>query len=475
MFPLEEENPAIGILEAEVNKIFGNFSSKALKISELLSVFDLSPISDLVQSEYKNVWHTQYPPSAIAKAIVYKEQLGVKTFSAFVKHHLKRYPEEAEALGFSKENIPGWRTLRSCNSGEVEELVKHVAWKIKEAAEEYGVKLLGHEEFTGKKKPNREEVRKICKLAEKDIFPIINISSEYHNSKYSNSDMLNLLLHAALTKDFAENSSKTLKESHPNWNVPDADTLLYHIKYHTKYGKEKKERSKEEIEEMFIKAFDTIFEIAKKKNPKLFKGKKDVAIDFTDWLFYGKSDTEMVTGTKPERGTSWAYKFGSIYIVENGTRFTLLALPVSSESNRGEEMLRVAEKLIKYARKKIKINRVYADKWFYQVQFIKALKEANADFVIQAPLNKKVNKILTDNKDKDTVVIDDFEVKDKYSRNKEKANFFAVKKRLFNVRANGLEEDLNKGIIPEDLKNRFKTKGFPLSEKAVITRKDGVE
>ncbi|MHC1611478.1 MAG: transposase [Candidatus Methanospirareceae archaeon] len=135
----------------------------------------------------------------------------------------------------------------------------------------------------------------------------------------------------------------------------------------------------------------------------------------------------MVTGTKPERDTSWAYKFGSIYIVENGTRFTLLALPVSSESERGEEMLEIAKKLIKHARKRIEINRVYGDSWFYQVQILKTLRESNSDFIIQAPMNKKVNRILEENKDKDSIVVKDFEVKDKYSRNKEKVNFFAVK------------------------------------------------
>lgn len=217
-----------------------------------------------------------------------------------------------------------------------------------------------------------------------------------------------------------------------------------------------------------------IFRMAKKRNPKLFKGKKDVAIDFTDWLFYGKSDTDMVTGTKPTRGTSWAYKFGSINIVENGTRFTLLALPVSSESMRGEEMLKVAEKLIKYAKKKIKIKRAYGDKWFYNVKFLKILRESNTDFVIQAPMNKRANKILEDNKDKDTIIIKGFELKDRTNKLKEKANFFAVERRLFNVSTKRFEEDLNKGVIPEELRTIFKTKGSSLSENAIITNLNSV-
>jgi len=472
VFPLTEENPTKDILEEEADKIFGRLSSKALKISELLSAFALPPISELVKREYKNVWHIQYDPTAIAKAAVYKELIGIISCDTLVKY-LKRYPEEAKILGFNEDKILGHRTFSRCFIGKVGELAKWVAWKIRDAADEKAIRVIDPRSVVGEKKLKKDEIKKICRVAEKHIFPLINISSEYHNPKYSNEDMLNLLLHAAMTNDFAEDASNTLKESRPNWNVPNADTLLYHIKYHTKYGKEKKERSKEEIERIFINAFDTIFKMAKKHNPKLFKGKKDVAIDFTDWLFYGKSDTEMVTGTKPTRGTSWAYKFGSINIVENGTRFTLLALPVSSELERGEEMLRVTEKLIKYAIKKIEIDRVYADKWFYNVKFIKILGESNTDFVIQVPLNKRINKILEDNKDKDTIVIEDFKLKDKTNKIKEKANFFAVKKRLFNVSAKRFEDELNKGVISEELRTIFKTKGSSLSEAATVIKENG--
>jgi len=159
--------------------------------------------------------------------------------------------------------------------------------------------------------------------------------------------------------------------------------------------------------------------------------------------------------------------------VENGTRFTLLALPVSSESKRGVEMLKVAEKLIKYAKKKIKINRVYGDKWFYNVKFLKILRESNTDFVIQAPMNKRANKILEDNKDKDTIVIKDFELKDKTNKIKENVKFFAVKRRLFSLSVKRFEEDLNKCTISEKLRSIFKTKGSQISENATVIKKNG--
>ena len=397
--PPEELTPAEVRLEEEIEKFFGSLRSKTVGVAELLRSLDLKPIADFVRRAYKNVWHSQHDPTAIARLLVYKELRGIKSPKTLVR----QYKGDAAALGIDK--VPGWRTLRSCCSGEVEELVKWAAEKIREVAEQYGVRLLC-EEQSRKGKPSREEVRKICKLAEKHVFSVLRISSDYHNSKYSNEDMLNLLLHAALSSDFAENASKTLRESRPSWNVPDADTLLYHIKYHTKYGERKKERTKEEVEQMFIKAFDAIFKMAKRQNPKLFKGKKDVAIDFTDWLFYGKPDAQMVVGTKPTRGTHRAYKFGTICIVENGVRFTLLALPVENEDGREEEMVRVVEKLLEYATKKIKINRVYADRWFYKTEIVNILRKFGLDFVIQAAKTPWVKRVIEENKDKLPVVVE---------------------------------------------------------------------
>jgi len=42
----------------------------------------------------------------------------------------------------------------------------------------------------------------------------------------------------------------------------------------------------------------------------------------------------------------------------------------------------------------------------------------------------------------------------------------------FSIDAEGIEESLNQGIIPEELKDMFKTKGFPLSEDAIISEEE---
>ena len=94
-----------------------------------------------MQGEYKNIWHSQYPPSAIAKAAVYKELIGIVSPATLAKH-LKRYPKEGILLGFEEGEIPGHRTLNRCMNGKIGELAKWAMWEIREAAEEYCVKRI---------------------------------------------------------------------------------------------------------------------------------------------------------------------------------------------------------------------------------------------------------------------------------------------------------------------------------------------
>ena len=68
----------------------------------------------------------------------------------------------------------------------------------------------------------------------------------------------------------------------------------------------------------------------------------------------------------PERGTDKCYKFASINIVEKGKRFTLLALPVSNLTNKEE----ILTKLLYYTKKRVKINKLYVDRGFFDSKSI---------------------------------------------------------------------------------------------------------
>jgi hypothetical protein len=76
-----------------------------------------------------------------------------------------------------------------------------------------------------------------------------------------------------------------------------------------------------------------------------FSGKRILAIDTHDVMYYGDPAAEGVVGTQPKRGSHWAYKFGSIAVLLGGERLTLAAVPVL----RGEPRVGHVRGLIEHA------------------------------------------------------------------------------------------------------------------------------
>jgi len=234
----------------------------------------------------------------------------------------------------------------------------------------------------------REGLGKFCKLVRGTIYPFLDFELP-PQAKYNTNAFLDLLTHVAMTHDFTENGSKTFKLARDE--VPSADAFFYHLS----------KLEWKEVERRFTEVFERIFEIAGEND--VFKRRKfDVAVDFHDWLYYGK-EAPMVLGTQPKKGTHHAYKFATISILERGFRFTLLALPVGKYS----EMVGVMEKLLRYAMRRVKINRVYCDRWFYRTEVIRVLKKLGLKFIIQAPVTRtsRVKTFLNDDA-KGPVVID---------------------------------------------------------------------
>lgn len=183
-----------------------------------------------------------------------------------------------------------------------------------------------------------------------------------------------------MTKDFAENGSKTFKEIR-NQQSPNSDTLLYHIKNHSDF---------KEIQRMYLTLFEILWETSKQANVIDIRKSYDVAIDYTEWFYYGYRSTPMVVGKKPERGTTKCYKFATINIVESGKRFTLLAIPVSQFDTKE----RILKQLFNYALKRIKIKRVYVDRGFFDSTSINTIKKFRLKFLMPCTANSRIKKIL---------------------------------------------------------------------------------
>ena len=226
---------------------------------------------------------------------------------------------------------------------------------------------------------NHERVTKISKLVKKTVYPFIDLKLHY-TAKYKKKDFLNLLTHTSVTHDFTENSSKIFKVNRNN--SPTAHSLLYHLS----------KLKINSVMEMFMKASEEIFKLAEKNNA-FERRKLDVAIDFHDIPYWGDRKNPMLVRTPKERGTTFAFRFATIAIVENNIQFTLLAIPVSPL----DKICDVVDYLIGYTKNLIPIDTVYLDRGFYSSEVIDVLKEHNVNFLMVAVRNQRIKRLLREN------------------------------------------------------------------------------
>ncbi len=232
-----------------------------------------------------------------------------------------------------------------------------------------------------------KEIKRITKLLKKKVYPSINLKM-HHNSKYSETDFLDLLTYVAITHDFTNNGSKTfelLKE-----NTPASNTVIHHIK----------KLDSEYVEKLFMKTFDKLIKEATKYKP--FRKRVDLAIDITEQMYYGDKNDYMVCETKPKDGTSHCFRYITINVVENGKRFTLLALPMHKFTTKAK----VARKLITYVKSKVKIRYVYLDRGFFNSEIINLLKELKIKFLMPAVRNVKIQRYMKEYEEIQSKIID---------------------------------------------------------------------
>jgi len=370
-------------IEREIIKTFELFKEQQkISTTEYLKYFDVSIYST---KKYRKI---RYSSESLIKLYLFKQIKGIKFYTKLTKH-LRRKPPLRWKLGFSR--TPDRSTINSfvkqILNEETKKLLKFTAEKIIEISEKFGIifdiNLLDpHKHPKPTKKRNQQIImdkksRELCKLFKKRVSPFINLKQS-HNIKYKKNTLIDLLIHLGMTQDFAENGSKMFRELKKKG--PDADTLLYHLK---KYDNIK------ELQDMFTTVFEVLWNIALQTNRIDTRKKMDVAIDYTEWPYYGKQ-AKMVMGKKPERGTGNCYKFATISIVEAKQRFTLLALPVSPVDNK--EI--ILTKLLNYTYHKIKIRYITLDRGFYDSASISTIKRFHLTYLMPAIKSMHLQRII---------------------------------------------------------------------------------
>ena len=362
-------------IETEIYNTFEQFKTeKNIAIAEFLSNLD---IKSFIKIRYRKI---KFPYEALIKLILFQNLKGIKFHTKLTKY-LRKNPAIRWKLGFHK--TPDRRTIgyfiNHVLNSETREQLDFTAAKIEEVSEKFGIlldiKTLEPEKPKKQTKTwnqyllKNKKTKEICRLIKKRFSPFIDLNLNY-NTVYSKNQFIDLMIHIGQTKDFAENGNKTFKQLR-SCGCPDADTLLYHLKNY---------QNPEQLHRMFITLFEIVWNMTRQANIFDKHRRYDVAIDFTEWYFYGDRFTPMVVGKERERGTTKCYKFATINIVESGKRFTLLTLPVGPFDNKEQ----ILKKLLSYATQRIKIGRVYVDRGFFDSHTIKVFNSFHLKYLMPA-------------------------------------------------------------------------------------------
>ena len=371
-------------IELEIYKTFELFKKeKSITIASYLKRFNASIF------ECKKYRKIKFPYESLVKLVLYQKLKGIKFYTKLTKY-LRRKPKDKFRLGFSE--TPNRRQIgyfiNNILNDEIKEQLDFAISKINEISEKYGILL--DVKTLHPEKPNRRteernrrllrnvKTKDVCRLFKRRFTPFIKILVA-KNSRYKKDTFINLLVHLGLNQNFAETGSKIFKE----WKNfgPNGDTLLYHLK---KYSDIR------EIQRMYETLFEIVWEMSRQANIIDIRKSVDLAIDYTEWFYYGDRKSPMVVGKMPERGTDSCYKFITLNIVDSGKRFTLLALPVGSLNTKGE----LLTKLIYYAKKRIKINKVYLDRGFFDSKSISVLNGFGLHWLMPGQMNYLIRRIM---------------------------------------------------------------------------------
>jgi len=372
-------------IDLEIYRTFEQFKQeKNIQIVDYLNRFDVTLLKN---REYRSINFTY---DSFIKLILFQRLKGIR-FQTELVGYLKTHSKEKHILGFSK--TPNQRTISKfiCRiiDKDTKKIIEYTARKIENVSEKFGIifDIKTFEPDTSIKKTKirnqylqkNDKTKEICKLLKKRISPFLKLNLN-HNTVYSKNQFIDLMIHMGLTRDFAENGSKTFRELRTSIS-PNADTLLYHLKNYNDFR---------EIQQMYLTLFEIMWNMTKQSNILDPYKKYDVAIDFTEWYFYGNRSCPMVVGKKPDRGTTKCYKFATINIVESGKRFTLLALPVGPFDNKEK----ILKKLLSFTQQRIKINRIYADRGFFDSNSINIFKNFRLKFLIPCSANSRIKRLL---------------------------------------------------------------------------------
>lgn len=291
---------------------------------------------------------------------------------------------------FDLQQVPNRRTINHFTNNilteEIKEIIDFIVKKIEETSGKFSflIDLNIIEPEKPKKKfserayfyKKNQKTREVSRMFKRRFSSVLNLNIGC-NAKYTKNDFIDLLLHMMERSNYAEGGAKSLKIKKDK--VPNGETLLYHLK---------KYKDVNQIRKIFTNMAEMNWELARRANH--FRRKVDMGIDYTEIPFFGNKNTNMIVEKKPEKGTSYCYKYATINIVEPNNRFILQALP-SGKFDTKEQILK---NLLEYSSKRVKINRVYLDRAFFSSSCISIFNQRHVKFITPCTQNSRIKKLL---------------------------------------------------------------------------------
>jgi Transposase DDE domain len=136
---------------------------------------------------------------------------------------------------------------------------------------------------------------------------------------YTKADYIRLVVNSSVLNAYAEGTSNVSNKV--GTRVPNADTALLRFKTIDRY----------ELQSVISIVLEEQVDELKRRG--LLGRPVPIAFDWHDQMFYGDRDAEMVNGTKPKDGSSYAYQYLTASILVDGKRLTIVLTPIKSREH----------------------------------------------------------------------------------------------------------------------------------------------
>ena len=140
------------------------------------------------------------------------------------------------------------------------------------------------------------------------------------HSIYSKMDYISLLVNASILNGYVEGTSSSSRHLLKKI-APTGETALSNFKSIDRF----------ELQSVTGIVFEDQVDDLKRRG--LLDRSVPITFDWHDQMFYGDNGAEMVNGTKPKDGSSYAYQYLTANILVDGRRLTIILTPIKSREH----------------------------------------------------------------------------------------------------------------------------------------------